>query len=121
MIIGILKEPAFENRVSLIPEAAKNLIKLKAHILVETNAGAKAMADDAEYVEAGAKIASREELMKQADILLSIQTPEKDFLSKLGKGKIDADAALFVYGREDHGLSDELLIILDENLKAHGA
>ena len=88
MIIGILKEPAFENRVSLIPEAAKNLIKLKAHILVETNAGAKAMADDAEYVEAGAKIASREELMKQADILLSIQAPEKDFLSKLGKGKI---------------------------------
>ena len=71
MIIGILKEPAFENRVSLIPEAAKNLIKLKAHILVETNAGAKAMADDAEYVEAGAKIASREELMKQADISLN--------------------------------------------------
>jgi NAD(P) transhydrogenase subunit alpha len=88
MIIGILKEPAFENRVSLIPEAAKNLIKLKAHILVETNAGSKAMADDAEYVEAGATIASREELMKQADILLSIQAPEKDFLSKLEKGKI---------------------------------
>lgn len=88
MIIGILKEPEFENRVSLIPDAVKTLIKLKANILVENGAGQKAMVDDAEYVEAGAKIASKEELAKQADIFLSINPPTKDFLSKLGKGKI---------------------------------
>lgn len=88
MTIGILKEPEFENRVSLIPDAVKTLIKLKNNILVETGAGEKAMVEDAEYVEAGAKIAGREELLNQADIFLSINPPAKDFLSKLGKGKI---------------------------------
>jgi len=88
MTIGILKEPEFENRVSLIPDAVKTLIKLKTNILVETGAGEKAMVEDAEYVEAGAKMAGREELLNQADIFLSINPPTKDFLSKLGKGKI---------------------------------
>lgn len=88
MTIGILKEPEFENRVSLIPDAVKTLIKLKANILVENSAGEKAMVEDAEYVEAGAKMATKEELAKQADIFLSINPPAKDFLSKLGKGKI---------------------------------
>lgn len=88
MTIGILKEPEFENRVSLIPDAVKTLIKLKANILVENSAGENAMVEDAEYVEAGAKMATKEELAKQADIFLSINPPAKDFLSKLGKGKI---------------------------------
>jgi len=88
MTIGILKEPEFENRVSLIPDAVKTLIKLKTNILAETGAGEKAMVEDAEYVEAGAKMAGREELLNQADIFLSINPPTKDFLSKLGKGKI---------------------------------
>jgi len=88
MIIGILKEQEFENRVSLIPDAVKTLIKLKANILVETNAGANAMVEDADYVEAGAKFVKKDELIKQADIFLSVNPPPKDFLSKLGKGKI---------------------------------
>ncbi|HEY9115258.1 MAG TPA: Re/Si-specific NAD(P)(+) transhydrogenase subunit alpha [Bacteroidales bacterium] len=88
MTIGILKEPEFENRVSLIPDAVKTLIKLKANIIVENGAGEKAMVEDAEYVEAGAKMAGREELLNQADIFLSINPSAKDFLSKLGKGKI---------------------------------
>ena len=88
MIIGILKEPEFDNRVSLIPDAIKTLIKLKTNILVEKGAGEKAMVEDAEYIEAGAKIASKDELIKQADIFLSINPPAKDFLSKLEKGKI---------------------------------
>jgi NAD(P) transhydrogenase subunit alpha len=105
MTVGILKEPEFESRVSLIPDAIKTLIKLKANILIENGAGQKAMVDDAEYVEAGAKMATKEELLKQADIFLSINPPLKDFLSKLGKGKIvvsvfnplaDKDMVVFV-------------------------
>ena len=49
MTIGIIKEPDFENRVALLPEAVKILIKLKAKVLVENGAGLKAFAGDDEY------------------------------------------------------------------------
>ena len=56
MTIGILKEPDFENRVALLPEVVKTLIKLKTKVLVEKGAGQKAFAGDKEYMEAGAKV-----------------------------------------------------------------
>lgn len=75
MTIGVLKEPSEETRVSLLPEAAGQLVKKGLKILVETGAGERAFAADADYEKAGAAIASADAVKEQADILLSIHHP----------------------------------------------
>ena len=77
MIIGILKEPAHETRVSLLAEAVATLIKKNITVLVETDAGIKAFCNNADYEKAGAKITGRSELFQKADIILSINQPEE--------------------------------------------
>jgi NAD(P) transhydrogenase subunit alpha len=54
MKIGLLKEPDFENRVALLPEAVQKLVKKGHEVLFESDAGAKAFAGDSDYTEAGA-------------------------------------------------------------------
>ncbi|MHB1176862.1 MAG: NAD(P) transhydrogenase subunit alpha [Daejeonella sp.] len=72
MVIGILSEPSFETRVSLLPEHIPVLKKQNIHILLEIGAGVKAFAADQQYQQEGAEISSRENILKTADILLSI-------------------------------------------------
>jgi H+-translocating NAD(P) transhydrogenase subunit alpha len=76
MTIGILREPAGENRVSLLPDAAATLTKKGITVLVENNAGERAFAPDAAYTQAGAASATRSDTLAKADILLCIQPPE---------------------------------------------
>lgn len=73
MTIGILKEPAGENRVSLLPEQALVLLRKNVHVLVEAGAGANAFADDAVYTSIGAKVVKRSEVLQQSEVILSIQ------------------------------------------------
>ena len=75
MIIGVLKEPSFETRASLIPEHIAILKKWKVDVIVENNAGVKAFAANDKYTEAGATMGSREEVMNAADIILTINDP----------------------------------------------
>src|SRR5882672_10854866 len=75
MIIGVLQEPAFETRVSLLPEAVASLSKKGIKVIIESGAGLKASADDDDYVKAGAQVKTRNETIQASDILLSIQTP----------------------------------------------
>ncbi|MEP7166218.1 MAG: Re/Si-specific NAD(P)(+) transhydrogenase subunit alpha [Ferruginibacter sp.] len=72
MIIGLLKEPTPETRVSLLPEHIAILKKWNVEVLVEHEAGEKAFASDIKYSEAGATIASREDVLKTAELVLSI-------------------------------------------------
>ncbi len=72
MTIGVLKEPSPETRVSLLPEHISVLKKWHVDVLVEKSAGEKAFASDEKYVEAGATIASREEVLQKSDMVLSI-------------------------------------------------
>lgn len=88
MTIGILKEPDFENRVSLLPEAAKALINLKVDILIEKDAGTGAYADNSDYEKAGAKISDKKAVIENSDVLLSIHSPDKESLGKLKKGQV---------------------------------
>jgi NAD(P) transhydrogenase subunit alpha len=76
MTIGVLKEPSGESRVSLLPEAAGQLIKKGIKIMVEKDAGALAFASDPDYEQAGASIASAETIVQQAEIILSIHQPD---------------------------------------------
>jgi NAD(P) transhydrogenase subunit alpha len=74
MIIGVLKEPLPETRVSLLPEHMATLLKWNSTLLVEENAGASAFANDDKYTEAGAGIDSRANVLQKADIILSINS-----------------------------------------------
>jgi H+-translocating NAD(P) transhydrogenase subunit alpha len=75
MIIGVLKEPSPETRVSLLPEHIATLKKWNVEVLVETGAGITAFATDKKYEEAGAAVATREKIFETADVLLSINQP----------------------------------------------
>jgi len=72
MIIGVLKEPSPETRVSLLPEHISTLKKWNVTVVVQIGAGENAVASDKKYLEAGATIASREEITATADIILTI-------------------------------------------------
>jgi NAD(P) transhydrogenase subunit alpha len=72
MIIGVLKEPSPETRVSLLPEHLATLKKWNVDVVVENNAGVNAFATNEKYTEAGAKVISRDEVLQTANIILSI-------------------------------------------------
>ena len=76
MTIGVLKEPAFETRVSLLAEAVTALTKKNITVFVESGAGEKAYCSNAEYEKAGAQIKSREEVFQSSEIILAIHAPE---------------------------------------------
>lgn len=77
MTIGILKEPAFEHRVSMLPEVVATITKKGITVIVETDAGAKAYAGNSTYEQAGARIAPRSEVLQAATVLLSLNIPEE--------------------------------------------
>jgi NAD(P) transhydrogenase subunit alpha len=72
MIIGILKEPSFESRVSLLAGEVAALTKNNTTVWVEPGAGVKAFCSDEEYTGSGAAIKSRKDILNGADILLGI-------------------------------------------------
>lgn len=87
MTIGLLKEPDFETRVSLIPETVAALIKKGINVFVEKDAGKKAFWNNEEYEKAGAAIKSRTEILEASDIFLSIHPVTSDEIGML-KSKI---------------------------------
>lgn len=82
MIIGVLKEPSPETRVSLLPEHITILKKWNVEVLVESNAGATAFANDEKYTEAGATVKSRSEVL-QSDFILSINALSQSEIANL--------------------------------------
>jgi len=72
MTIGLLKEPAHETRVSLLPEAVATLSKKNINVLIETGAGEKAFSRDEDYQKSGAKVGSRNEVLQSCNLILSI-------------------------------------------------
>lgn len=76
MTIGVLKEPAFETRVSLLPEAVAALTKKGITVLVESGAGEKAFSSNADYEKSGAQIKSRNEVIAASEVILTIHQPD---------------------------------------------
>lgn len=87
MTIGILKEPSPETRVALLPEHLATLKKWNVKVCIESNAGVTAFANDDKYADAGATVRSRAEVLREADILLSINPPQGSETDQL-KSKI---------------------------------
>lgn len=78
MTIGILLEPSPETRVSLIPEHISVLKKQNIQVLAENNCGSLSFAQDEHYAGQGAELCSRENVLKNSDIILSINPLSAD-------------------------------------------
>ena len=94
MIIGILKEPDFEKRVSLLPENVKTLTSLKTNVIIEDGAGEKSFYSNNDYAEQGALIKKRAEVLKESDLISSINPLSSDEYNLLREGQ----AVLTAYG-----------------------
>lgn len=88
MTIGILKEPQGENRVAMLPEGVATLGKMKLSVLVETDAGLSARANNKAYEGIGASVASRNEVIKGSDILLMINPPQDSDINAMKEGQV---------------------------------
>ncbi|MFC4292244.1 NAD(P) transhydrogenase subunit alpha [Sphingorhabdus arenilitoris] len=87
MKIAVLKETAAgETRVAASPETVKKYIALGASVSVESGAGLSASIGDADFEAAGAAIAHRDAVIKDADILLSVQGPDPKKMAGVKKG-----------------------------------
>jgi NAD(P) transhydrogenase subunit alpha len=109
-IIGIVKEPGGENRVAALPEVVSQLVKLNFEVLVENGAGANSFASDNDYSIQGAKIASKDDVLNNSDIILKINSLTKDEISKLKPGS----AALAIF--QPFFNADIVYQLLDKNI-----
>ena len=90
MNIVVLRETQpGEARVALMPESVKKLVALKASVFIESGAGLAAARTDDDFREADAQISNdRQDLIKSADILVTVNRPEPSVFSQLKPGTI---------------------------------
>jgi NAD(P) transhydrogenase subunit alpha len=88
MKIGILKEREPENRVAVMPETVTSLVELNVDVLVEKDAGIRSFVSDSDYQQAGAKIATRKEVINDSDLLLFINPLKADEVKSLDEKRI---------------------------------
>ncbi len=85
MTIGILKEPGNENRVSLLPDQALQLLQQNNKILVEQGAGIQAFAADKSFIEKNIECTDRIRVLTESELILSIHLPEIADLEKISR------------------------------------
>lgn len=85
---GVLSETGdTESRVALTPDIVTRLGKAGVSCLIERGAGAAAQYTDEDYVKAGAKVASRDEVLAGADALGFVDRPDAATLAAVKPGK----------------------------------
>lgn len=77
MRIGVLKEPAPERRVALLPEHLSLFKKYNAEIIVEHHAGTEAFAADELYIAAGAQCLSAADVIQKSDLIVCHHLPSE--------------------------------------------
>jgi NAD(P) transhydrogenase subunit alpha len=86
--IAVLRESGDETRVAAVPETVKKFIALGAEVAVERGAGETAGVADAEYEAAGATIADRGSVLKDAGIILCVAGPDPASLNGAAHGAL---------------------------------
>ena len=87
MRVAVPKEVrAGEKRVALVPDVINKFTKLGYEVIIESGAGIYAQATDKDYEAAGAKIAN--EVLKDADVVLSVQPLTPGQSASLKKGSV---------------------------------
>jgi len=99
--IGIPKETIWlENRVSLSPEAVRQLIKDGHRVVVENEAGSAAHFPNHLYSDMGAEIAYESNIVYQADIIVKVAPPTSNEISMM-RGKQVLLSSLNIAGLTD--------------------
>ena len=112
MIVATVKEKnEFENRVSITPDTCKSYIKAGLDVIIEKNAGYNASFLDSVYKDSGAKVLDREQVLQQADIVISVSTMLENSDLEILKNK-----ALIVGGFNPYENSDKIQKIIGKNL-----
>ena len=76
LTIGVLKEPEFETRISLVPDIVAALVKSKVSVLIEKDGGLKSSYSNEQYEAAGAQIVSRVEILQKSNLIAVINPLE---------------------------------------------
>jgi NAD(P) transhydrogenase subunit alpha len=86
--VGVLKETTpGEQRVAVVPESVPALARAGVRVLLEPGAGAAAWFPDGAYERVGAKIASRDEVVGGADVLVGVGAPAPELIARLRAGQ----------------------------------
>lgn len=90
MIIGVPRETAErERRVAVVPDSVSKLTAVGAQVLIESGAGEAAGFPDSTFTQKGATIArDSESLFSQSDVLLKVQPPSQNEISKFKEGSV---------------------------------
>ncbi len=88
MKIGVVKEPSFENRVAITPDVVDPLKKIGFTVAIESSAGDRAFYSDKDYSDVGASLESRDSILSNSDIIVSIHSIDQESAKKIGKDKI---------------------------------
>ncbi|MEO1022762.1 MAG: Re/Si-specific NAD(P)(+) transhydrogenase subunit alpha [Bacteroidota bacterium] len=104
MVIGVLKETApHEKRVACTPDVAAQFIKKEHQVLVEQTAGLASSFPDATYEAVQAQVTDKNNLLSKADLILAVQTPDRDTLDQIREGTI---LICFVWALQNPALVD---------------
>ncbi len=110
MNIGILREPAEDRRVAMLPETVSQIIKMNVQVKVESGAGNGAMVSDDDFKNAGATICNRDEIFSSCQIILKINPVSKDEISRL------TDSSVLVNVFQPLVNKEIVLSLLDKNV-----
>lgn len=90
MLIAVPRETQpGENRVPLIPDSVKKLVRAGGEVSIEAGMGKGAGYSDQEYIDVGAKVVSdRQLLLGSADMVLRIHKPSLNEVEQLKAGSI---------------------------------
>ena len=88
VVFGVLNETSeTESRVALTPDIVTRLKRSGVSSLIEAGAGIAADYTDEDYEKAGAKVASRDEVLAEADALGFVDRPSAETVAKLKAGQ----------------------------------
>src|SRR6476646_11155680 len=90
VIVGVARETApGERRVALTPETCRKFVGAGARVRVESGLGLGAGFDDAAFSDVGAEVvASAQDVLASADLVLCVQAPAPDRIALLKPGAV---------------------------------
>ncbi len=89
MIIGVPKEVKDnEFRVGIVPGGVEELVLAGHTVLIEKGAGSGSVISDKDFQEAGARIVTKKDLFRRADMVLKVKEPQSSEYSLIRPGQI---------------------------------
>ena len=93
MLVGCPKEiKNHEYRVGLTPSTVRELVASKNEVIIEKSAGVGSSFSDTDYIDAGARIVTAEDVFCNAELIIKVKEPQKSERAKLNPGQL-----LFTY------------------------